>query len=109
MSSYDTVLSKNILLDSDIFKSAADQFAALSDEMSALRKDIASLLDELEKGFDTPAGRKFIKSCRNGLLQPMDDQAVVIKHVSDNLSMARSKYETVFTEFQALNNIINQQ
>lgn len=109
MSSADIVPSKNILLDSDKFKSAADQLAALSDEMSKLRQSISLLVDELEKGFSTPAGRKFIKSCRDGLLQPMDDQAVVIKHVSDNLNMARSKYESVFTEFQTLNNMIKQQ
>ncbi len=109
MSSSEIVFSKNILLDSDKFRLASEQLTVLAEEMSALRKDISELLGELEKGFDTPAGRKFLKACRNSLLQPMEDQAAVMKHVSDNLSMARSKYESVFMEFQALNNTINQQ
>lgn len=100
--------TQNILLDDEKFESAVNQFSALSEDMKKLRNDISKLLKELENGFDTPAGRKFVRSCRKGLLKPMDDQAAVIKHVSDNLNMARNRYESVFTEYRALNNMINQ-
>ena len=100
------MFTKDILLDQDKFKTAADQFEILSKDMSDLRSDIDRLLDELATGFDTPAGRKFISSCKSNLLQPMDDQADVILHVSENLRQVRMKYESVFTEFTELNNAI---
>lgn len=106
MNSLDIATPKKIVLNSEKFENAAEQFAVLSDEMSKFRRDISLLLEELEKGFDTPAGHRFINTCRKSLLQPIDDQAGVIRHVSDNLKTARSKYESVFTEFEALNNII---
>lgn len=98
--------TKDILLDEDKFSAASQQLATLATDINQLKKDISTLLSELERGFDTPAGKKFIASCRNGLLQPMDDQAVVVKHVSDNLTMARNKYESVFAEYMQLNNSI---
>lgn len=99
-------LTKDILLDSEEFKVASDQLSVLADDMSKLRQDIEKLLEELRTGFDTPAGHKFMDLCKKGLLQPMEDQALIIKHVSDNLNQARTKYESVFTEFQTLNNTI---
>ncbi len=100
------MFTKDILLDEDRFQTASDQLSGLSTDIKNLRKDINSLLGELEKGFDTPAGKKFINTCKDGLLRPMDDQAAVVKHVSDNLTMARNKYESVFTEYMQLNNLI---
>lgn len=107
MSTVAVSFTKDILLDQDQFQSAANRFEQLSEDMTSLRQDIDKLLEELEKGFDTPAGRKFISSCKTSLLQPMDDMTAVIQHVSDNLSQARLKYESVFTEFQFVNNAIN--
>jgi len=101
-----TIFTKDILLDQEQFKIASNQLTTLSNEMSNLRRDIDALLNDLSVGFDTPAGRKFITTCKNGLLQPMDDLAIVILHVSQNLDLARSQYESVFTEFKALNNSI---
>ena len=98
--------TKDILLDDDKFVAASEQLVTLSTDIEQLKKDISELLTELEVGFDTPAGKKFISSCKNGLLKPMDDQAAVVKHVSENLTMARNKYESVFTEYMQLNNLI---
>lgn len=106
MTNLSAMFTKDILLDDDKFSNASERFSTLASDIENLRKDISSLLEELEKGFDTPAGKKFVNSCKNGLLQPMDDQAAVVKHVSDNLTMARSKYESVFTEYMQLNNSI---
>lgn len=98
--------TKDILLDEEKFSTASQQLATLATDIKQLKKDISDLLSELERGFDTPAGKKFISSCKNGLLKPMDDQAAVVKHVSDNLTMARNKYESVFAEYMQLNNSI---
>lgn len=106
MSSLDLLFSQDVLLDQDHFQKASAELTALSGEMDTLRQDIDGLLKELEMGFATPAGRKFILSCKENLLQPMKDQADVIQHVADNLTQAQGKYEAVFEEFEALNRSI---
>lgn len=98
---------KDILLDEEAFQKASTDYADLAQKMEELQTEISNLLDELEKGFDTPAGRKFIKSCRSGLLELMRKQSIVINHVSTNLSQAKRKYQSVFNEYKALNNTIN--
>mgnify|MGYP003319892664 CR=1 FL=1 len=106
MAGLDMIFSQDILLDSEKFSKASKQFSELSSDMKALKKDISTLIDELAQGFDTPAGHKFVNSCKNGLLQPMEDQAAIIQHVSENLRMAETSYESVFTEFKELNSLI---
>lgn len=106
MAGLDMIFSQDILLDSEKFSKASKQFSELSSDMKSLRKDISDLIDELAQGFDTPAGHKFVNSCKNGLLQPMDDQAAIIQHVSENLKMAETSYESVFSEFRELNALI---
>ncbi len=107
MSALDSLFAKDVLLDEDAFESASRHFIGLSRDLNSLESDITRLLDELYTGFDTPAGRKFINSCRGNLLQPMRDLSAVINHISDNLIQARSKYKSVFDEFKKLNSIIN--
>lgn len=107
MSSVEGLFTKNIVLDQGKFHKAASDFAVLSRQMEQLQKDISTLLVELTRGFDTPAGRRFMDSCQKNLLDQLKDQADVMKHVSDNLKTACSEYESVFTEFGALNRIID--
>lgn len=109
MNSFDVLFAKDILLDDDAFQTASGQLKKLSQDLEDLRKDIDSRLTELAAGFATPAGRKFIHSCRGNLLQPMTDLAAVITHVSDNLVQAKDAYQPVFDEFAEMNNAINNQ
>lgn len=107
MSPANDFFRKNILLDEDEFQEASRRFVALTEEMQSLQQTISSLLEELRKGFDTPAGRRFMNACERNLIYNLKDQADVIKHVSYNLRVARAEYASVFAEFEALNNTIN--
>lgn len=107
MSSVDGLFTKTIVLDQGKFQKAANDFADLSRQMEQLQKDISTLLAELATGFDTPAGKRFMDSCQKNLLDQFKNQADIIKHVSDNLKTARTEYESVFTEFGALNRTID--
>lgn len=98
----------DILLDENAFDTAAGEMATLSKDMKALKTDIDNLLKELKTGFDTPAGEKFLKSCEDGLLKALEDQANVIEHVSENLKTARRSYQSVFEEYKNLNRMISQ-
>lgn len=106
LSSFGEIIGQEILLDEDAFVEASRRMAALVVEMNNLRNQVSGLLDELRRGFQTPAGAKFFQACGSNLLQPLDDQKRVIDHVSENLRNARQSYESVFQEFRALNDQI---
>ena len=98
--------TNDIILDDAAFDKAIADFANLAVQLQSLRDDVESLLGELKIGFDTPAGRKFIKSCENNLLLPLDRQKLVIDHISSTLSEVKGSYSTVFTEYENLNTAI---
>lgn len=98
--------TNDMVLDDTAFDRAIADFADLAVQLQSLRDDIESLLGELRSGFDTPAGRKFIRSCESDLLVPLDRQKLVIDHISSTLSEVKSSYSTVFTEYENLNTAI---
>jgi uncharacterized protein YukE len=101
------MFTKDIILDEEAFKTASDRLKILSDDMQKLKKRIETLMAELRKGFDTPAGEKFFELCGSNLIKPLDDQAHVIEHVAQNLQDARNSYSSVFYEYQTLNSAIS--
>ena len=103
----DTAFGTDILLDESAFQTATSDFSALSTRLQNLRTTIENMLNTLQAGFDTPAGTKFINSCKNNLLAPLSDQKLVIAHISENLAIARQSYASVFTEYQQVNAAIN--
>jgi len=97
------LFSDDIILDEEAFKKASDDFSALSIRLQKLDEEIEDMLLDLQKGFDTPAGRKFVNACRNNLRQPMNDQKVVLEHISQTLLEVREMYAKVFSEYESLN------
>jgi uncharacterized protein YukE len=101
------IFDKDITIDEEAFQKASKDLAALSVRLNALRADIIDLLDTLKSGFDTPAGVKFYNSCEINLLRPIKDQKLVLDHISQTLSMSKSKYQSVFDAYRSLNNSIS--
>lgn len=99
-------ISKDIVLDESAFDKAINDFSDLAVQLQSLRTDIEELLGMLKGGFDTPAGRKFISSCENNLLEPLDRQKLVIEHIYSTLNEVKGSYSTVFTEYGNLNTAI---
>lgn len=106
MGSLDTVFRYDIVLDQEAFNKAISDFSTLSTRLEKLRADIEDILETLETGFDTPAGRKFINSCKSNLIKPMNDQKLVIDHIFEALTESQKAYESVFSEYQDLNSTI---
>lgn len=96
----------DILLDDAAFNKAISDFSDLAVQLQSLRDDVENLLEVLKSGFDTPAGRKFVNSCENNLLEPLDRQKLVIDHISSTLNDVKGEYSTVFTEYESLNSTI---
>jgi len=97
---------KDIVLDQDAFQNTSDRLVKLSENVLLLRTQIEKELDELMKGFATTAGWKFKSACEGQLLKPMQDLSVVITHIAQNLQSARTSYDSVFREYERLNNSI---
>lgn len=97
----------DIVLDEESFETASKDLAALSTRLEDFQTKMNGLLDDLQKGIDTPAGRKFIATCKGQLTKPINSQAKVINQVSTNLKMAQTSYETVFESFKSINEQIN--
>ena len=102
------MFNKDIVLDQEAISNAVSDFAALGQRLAGLRKEIEAMLSLVEKGFNTPAGKKFVQSCRTNLLAPMDDQKLVLEHISQTLRDCRDRYATVFDEYEQLNKKISQ-
>jgi uncharacterized protein YdcH (DUF465 family) len=100
-------LSDNILLDQEEFNKASNDLAQLSGDLAVLRGKVELMLDTLKSGFDTPAGRKFHKSCEANLITPLNKQKLVLDHISEVLRTANTRYQSVFDAYQELNNAIN--
>lgn len=107
MNVVDTVFNKDIVLDEEAFSKAINDFEELGNKLQKLQKDIKEMLDSLKAGFDTPAGRKFLSSCETNLNVPLDAQEKVIRHISTTLTESRQAYESVFSEYSALQSVIN--
>ena len=108
MNAAESLFNKDIVLDEEAFDAAVEDFAELGTQLRKLRVDIEAMLELLESGFDTPAGRKFVRSCKDNLLTPLDEQKAVLEHISETLRQSRRKYSTVFTAYASLQTSICQ-
>ncbi len=103
-----SIFNEDIVLDEEAFNKAAADFTALGGQLQKLRSDIEDMLNVLKTGFNTPAGVKFINSCEANLFAPLDDQKLVIDHISKTLEESKQAYESVFREYESLQAAINQ-
>ncbi len=94
--------NQDIVLDDQAFATAAADFEALSGRLEQLRRDVEEMINTLKTGYDTPAGRKFIASCERNLFAPLDDQKLVLDHISATLRDSRQAYDSVFREYNSL-------
>ena len=108
MNPLETVFREDIVLDEEAFDKAVSEFSELSQKLSDLRKQIEEMMNALKTGFDTPAGHKFIRSCEANLYKPMDDQKLVLEHISESLKKSRDAYQSVFQQYTKLQKEINE-
>lgn len=102
-----SAFNKDIILDEEAFNTAVREFSELSAQLRQLRNEIEETIEGLKKGFNTPAGAKFISSCEKNLFTPLDKQKAVIDHISGTLTECREQYRSVFREYDELVSLIN--
>ncbi len=95
-------IKKDIIIDEEAFSRSVEQFHELISDIYKLHKDVGDMLTILIRGYDTPAGRKFINACRIFVLEPLIEQEIVIEQVIKNLELAKNGYQSVFEEYRQL-------
>ena len=95
-------LKKSIVIDEEVFDRNVVKLQELVDDIIKLRNDVADMLETLKTGFDTPAGRKFLGLCKDQVIQPLNQQRIVIGQISDNLKAAKNGYQSIFEEYRQL-------
>ena len=107
MNAWKSLFQQDIILDEQAFTDARKQFEELGDELKDLRSEIETLLETLRQGYNTTAGRKFVKSCEKKLTDPLNDQAIVLQHISETLAQVQATYDPVFTAYTQMNDSLN--
>lgn len=100
------LFTKNILLDQDAFQTASAKLDQLVADIKSLRSDIEDMLDDLQTGFDSDAGRKFVSAVEGHLLTPLEQQQLTIEFTAGVLKQVIGTYEPSFTQFKVLNDSI---
>ena len=95
----------DLLINDEALRNAVNGYEQLERDVRALERDIIEMISSLNVGFNTPAGQKYIASCKQNLLKPVQDQAQVVAHLADSLRSAESAYRPVFQEYQQLQDI----
>ena len=108
MNFIEAVFNQDMVLDQDAFDRAAADFEDLRERIQRLRDEVDQALADLQTGFDTPAGRKFVTSCRNNLIKTLEEQRDVLNHISETIRSSNLEYSTVFHEYEALQTTIRQ-
>ena len=96
----------DIVIDEEAFQTAVNDMKNLEQKLQNLRNETEDMINTLKKGWDTPAGRKFVQSCESNLYKPLDDQKLVLQHISETLAESKQAYSSVFTEYETLQNTI---
>ena len=99
--------NETIIIDEEAFDTAISEFNELSNKLKKLRDEVESMMDVLKDGFNTPAGVKFINACEANLYKPLNEQKLVIDHISTTLKESKQAYQSVFNEYDLLQAEIN--
>lgn len=100
-------LEKDLVVDEEKFAAAAADMAALKIRTETLRTTLTTMYGNLTAALNTPAGQELDLEAESALLEPVDNMALVVGHISDTLNMiiGTGYYKDVFTGFENLSNL----
>ncbi len=99
-------LKHDLIIDEEAFDKAINELQELVSDIFVLGNEVEDMLDTLQEGFNTPAGRKFMNACRYYVSAPIQMQKIVISHICSSLTAAKNGYVSVFEEYRQLRNSI---
>ena len=93
----------DLALNQEVFRNASEELRQSQGDLSELIMRIVNTFEPLRTDWDTEAGRKFMREV-DTLSNHLRDYTQVLQHISDNLRIARDRYEEVFTAADAVAN-----
>ena len=100
-------MQTTICLDQGSLSNAVKSLGDLSEQIETLNGKIESMLDQLVSGFHTTAGYRFKEACEMILLERLKEESKAIGQMAQTLDTAKNQYESVFEEYQQVNQFIS--
>lgn len=100
-------INRNVVLSEEAFEKASSELDKIAERLRNFHDDIESNLNSLQNGFDTPAGDKYQVACKCNVLEPIIQQINEVKDVAEALKTAKNRYQSVFNDYEKLNQMIN--
>ncbi len=101
-------MTKDIKINEEKFETAAKDMRTLKRRTENLKKKLEGMYNDLSKAINTEAGSELKLEAKSVLLEPVEDMAKVVGHISETLDtiIGSGYYKDVFTGFEDLKNII---
>jgi len=94
----------DIILNQEALNAASLQLEQSHSAMNDLRQAIIASFAQLRIDWNSDAGRVFYENFERELLNNLRDHAIVLQHMSRNLTLATRRYQEVFTAAEAVAN-----
>ncbi|GFH96509.1 hypothetical protein IMSAGC003_03066 [Lachnospiraceae bacterium] len=102
-------LEQDIALDSEAFRTAANEMSALKTRAELLKAMMEQMYEELAGALDTPAGKAIEITAKDILIKPIEELILVIGQMSKTLNeiIDTPYYQGVFDKYEKLIQNIN--
>ena len=97
-------LEQDIKLNSEAFKTAANEMSALKTRAETLKTTLEQMYNDLTTALDTPAGKEIEIEAKDVLIEPIDELILVIDQMSKTLDDIKDTpyYQGVFDKYEQL-------
>lgn len=97
-------LEQDIKLNSEAFKTAANEMSDLKTRAETLKTTLEQMYEDLTTALDTPAGKEIELEAKDVLIKPIDNLILVIGQMSETLNdiIGTPYYQGVFDGYEQL-------
>lgn len=99
-----TKMNKDLKIEDIKFLNAAEDMKKLKTRTEKLKRKLDDMYEELTNALDSETGDEIKKISKNTLLEPIENMALVVGHVSNTLDMiiGGGYYKDVFDGFDEI-------
>jgi WXG100 family type VII secretion target len=86
----------DLVVNDEIMKVTQEKYEELATAMEELKRDLTEAMNNIRAGWDSGAGDAFFAKYDDEWLRAVSDYTDVLRHMADNIKMAKNKYQEVF-------------
>lgn len=95
-------MSSILIINKDDLETARKEYAQYAERMETLRSDLEKAVSEIRGAWQSDGGEEFFKKYDDEWLKNFNDYIAVIKHMANNVQVAKNEYQAIFDEVKAL-------